>query len=84
MRQLLKRRDVRDLIERKQHPPRQLSGGVGLVGRAADLSQQAAHDRRGSRLRLSRRVDVDRIAGAHESGDVEVRVSGAARARSLL
>ena len=39
---------------------------MGLVGGAADLGQQPAHDRRGGCLRLRGRVDVDGVAGADE------------------
>ena len=75
LRQLLKRRDVRDLIQREQHPAGEPAGGVRPVGRAADLGQEAADDRCDRGLLLGGRVDVDGVAAGDERGRVEVRVA---------
>ena len=75
LRQLLKRRDVRDLIEREQHPAGELAGGVRPVRRPPNLGQEAADDRCDRGLLLGGRVDVDGVAAGDERGRVEVRVA---------
>ena len=69
LRQLLERRDVRDLVQREQHPR---CAGPGsrwaLVRRAPDLRQQPADERRGGGLLLGGRVDVDGVVGATNAG----------------